>query len=124
MSGNMIISTAPCRIPGKRPATPSWEPQMTVTAPFHETVHAGDSIRTNFSSALAVADYASINYGQEIYSVFLNNEMSQIYSGSTFLLVPDTVIFFQSGLEPMTVYAVNIINMSGGGRRLLGEPAY
>ncbi|KAJ7856311.1 hypothetical protein B0H13DRAFT_1902759 [Mycena leptocephala] len=94
---------------------------MTVTAPFHETVHAGHSIRTNFSGALAVAIYASTNHGQEIYSVFLNNEMSQICSGSTFWLVPDTVIFFQSSLEPMTVYAANIINMSGGGKLSLSS---
>jgi hypothetical protein len=45
----------------------------------------------------------------------------QIYNGSTFWLVTDTVIFFQSGLDPTRVYALDMINMSGGGKLTLSS---
>ncbi|KAJ7911620.1 hypothetical protein B0H13DRAFT_2008975 [Mycena leptocephala] len=95
-------------------------PNNTVTAPFHQTVDAGASAQMNFSSAVAVAVHASTNFGHGLYSVSLDG-VPQIYNGSTFWLVTDTVIFFQSGLDPTRVYALDMINMSGGGKLTLSS---
>ncbi|KAJ7845563.1 hypothetical protein B0H13DRAFT_1463286, partial [Mycena leptocephala] len=89
-------------------------PNDTVTAPFYLTVDAGASVRVNVRGAVAVALYASTNWGHQLYSVSLDNAVSQIYNASTFGLVTNTVIFFQSGLDPDRMYAVNVINLSGG----------
>jgi hypothetical protein len=44
-------------------------PNSTVTAPFHQTVDEGASVRMNFSNASAVALYGSTNFGHELYSI-------------------------------------------------------
>jgi len=69
-------------------------PNSTVTAPFHQTLNAGASVKMNFSNAVAVALYGSSNFGHELYSISLDNGAPQIYNASTFWLVADTVIFF------------------------------
>ncbi|KAJ6551179.1 hypothetical protein B0H19DRAFT_163324 [Mycena capillaripes] len=96
-------------------------PNNTVTAPFHQTVDAGASVSMNISSAAAVALYASTNFGHDLFSVSLDNAAPQIFNASTFWLVTDTVIFFQSGLDFGRTYNLNIINMSGGAKLTLNS---
>ncbi|KAJ7677946.1 hypothetical protein DFH06DRAFT_1167453 [Mycena polygramma] len=75
----------------------------------------------NFSGAVAVALYATTNFGHGLYSVSLDNAAPQIFNGSTFWLVTNTVIFFQSGLDSARTYGLNVINMSGGAKLSLNS---
>ncbi|KAF8201353.1 hypothetical protein K438DRAFT_1965849 [Mycena galopus ATCC 62051] len=87
-------------------------PNSSVTEPFHQTLDAGAAVTMNFSSSVAVGLYASTNLGHELYSVSLDNGAPQVYNGSTFWLVTDTVIFFQAGLDPDRTHTLNVTNMS------------
>ncbi|KAJ7705610.1 hypothetical protein B0H17DRAFT_672082 [Mycena rosella] len=91
-------------------------PNATVTAPFHRALEAGASVTMNFSNAVAIALYASTNTGHALYSVSIDNVVPQVYNASTFWLVANTVIFFQSGLDPGRMHTLNATNMSGGGQ--------
>ncbi|KAJ7312929.1 hypothetical protein DFH08DRAFT_896216 [Mycena albidolilacea] len=96
-------------------------PNSSVTAPFHQTLDAGASVKMNFSSAVAVALYGSTNFGHGLYSVALDNGVPQIYNASTFWLVTNTVVFFQSGLDSKRTYTVNVVNMSPGAKLTLSS---
>ncbi|KAJ7240854.1 hypothetical protein B0H12DRAFT_1134292 [Mycena haematopus] len=96
-------------------------PNSSVTAPFHQTLNAGASVMMNFSSAVAIELYASTNFGHGLYSVSLDNEAPQIYNGSTFWLVTDTVVFVQAGLDPGRTHTLNVTNLSGGAKFTLSS---
>ncbi|KAJ6498542.1 hypothetical protein C8R47DRAFT_1068816 [Mycena vitilis] len=70
-------------------------PNNTVTAPFHQTVDAGNSVRMNFSGAVAAALYATTNFGHGLYSV--------------------------SGLDSARTYGLDVTNMSGGAKLSLNS---
>ncbi|KAJ7097600.1 hypothetical protein C8R44DRAFT_748331 [Mycena epipterygia] len=89
-------------------------PNATVTAPLHQTHAAGSSVTMNFSSAVAVALNASTNFGHGLYSVSIDNGEPQIYNASTLLLATNTVIFFQSELDPERMHTLNATNLSDG----------
>ncbi|KAJ7182840.1 hypothetical protein C8R43DRAFT_1054843, partial [Mycena crocata] len=89
-------------------------PNSSVTTPFHMTPVQGSSLTMNFSSAVAVALYASTNTGHGLYSISIDNDGPQIYNASTNWLVTNTVIFFQAGLDPRRTHTLNATNMSDG----------
>ncbi|KAJ7472448.1 hypothetical protein B0H11DRAFT_2039051 [Mycena galericulata] len=92
-------------------------PNSTVTAPFHQTLDAGSGFAMNFTNTVAIALYASTNFGHELYSVSLDNGPPQIYNASTNWLVANTVIFFQSGLDPDRMHTINATNITPGGAK-------
>ncbi|KAJ7040975.1 hypothetical protein C8F04DRAFT_1081231 [Mycena alexandri] len=96
-------------------------PNSSVTAPFHQTLDVGAGAKMNFSDAVAIAVYASTNFGHGLYSVVIDNELPQTFNASTFWLVTDTVIFFQSGLDPTKTHTLNIINLSAGNKVTLSS---
>ncbi|KAJ7444553.1 hypothetical protein B0H11DRAFT_437894 [Mycena galericulata] len=90
-------------------------PSSTVTVPFHQTLDAGSGVTMGFPNSVAVALYASTNFGHELYSVSIDNGSPQIYNASTNWLVANTVIFFQSGLNPDETHTIYATNISPGG---------
>ncbi|KAJ7779190.1 hypothetical protein B0H16DRAFT_808419 [Mycena metata] len=96
-------------------------PNSSVTAPFHQTLDVGASAKMNFSDAVAIAVYASTNYGHQLYSVVIDDELPQTFNASTFWLVTDAVVFFQSGLDPNTTHILNMINLSAGSKFTLSS---
>ncbi|KAJ6482526.1 hypothetical protein C8R45DRAFT_1001750 [Mycena sanguinolenta] len=101
--------------------TVSGIPNSSVTAPFHQTLDAGANFMMNFSSAVAIALHGSTNFGHGLYSVSLDNEAPQIYNGSTFWLVTDTVVFFQAGLDADRTHTLNVTNLSGAAKFTLSS---
>ncbi|KAJ7472447.1 hypothetical protein B0H11DRAFT_1919402 [Mycena galericulata] len=93
-------------------------PNSTVTVPFHQTLDAGSGFTMNFTETVAIALYASTNFGHELYSVSLDNGSPQIYNASTNWLIANTVIFFQSGLDPDRRHTINATNITPGGAKL------
>ncbi|KAJ6582160.1 hypothetical protein B0H19DRAFT_1061606 [Mycena capillaripes] len=96
-------------------------PNNTVNAPFHSTSDAGAGMRMNLTNVVAVTLYASTNFGHQLYSVSLDDGVPQNYNASTFWLVANTVIFFQSGLNPNVTHTLNLIDMSEGGTLTLSS---
>ncbi|KAJ7176804.1 hypothetical protein C8R46DRAFT_1346756 [Mycena filopes] len=96
-------------------------PNSSVTAPFHQTLYAGDTAKMNFSGAVGIAVYGSTNFGHQLYSIGIDDDVPQKFNGSTFWLVPNTVIFFQSGLDPSKTHTLNMTNESAGGKFTLSS---
>ncbi|KAJ7770290.1 hypothetical protein DFH07DRAFT_768798 [Mycena maculata] len=92
-------------------------PNSSVSVPFHQTLNTGASVTMNFANAVALALYASVNFGHGLYSVSLDDGAPQIYNGSTNWLVANTAVFFQSGLDPDTTHTFNATNISGGNQK-------
>ncbi|KAJ7220698.1 hypothetical protein GGX14DRAFT_515053, partial [Mycena pura] len=101
--------------------TVSGIPNSSVTAPFHQSLNAGSGVFFNFSNATAIALYGSTNFGHELYSVSIDNIAPNVYNGSTFWLVANTVLFFQSGLDPDRSYTLNATNLSPDGKFTLSS---
>ncbi|KAJ6618194.1 hypothetical protein B0H10DRAFT_1268239 [Mycena sp. CBHHK59/15] len=95
-------------------------PSATAAVPFHQTLGQGSSVVMNFSGATALALHASTNFGHLLYSVSLDG-VENTYNASTFWLVPDTIIFFQAGLDPDKSHTVNATNLSEGSKLTLSS---
>ncbi|KAF7301761.1 hypothetical protein MIND_00741700 [Mycena indigotica] len=96
-------------------------PNNTETRPFQQTTDLGASVLFSFTNASAFAVHGSLNFGHGLYSVSVDNSVPQQMNGSTFWLVPDTVLFFQSGLDPDRSHSVNITNLSANGKFTLSS---
>ncbi|KAF7331894.1 Uracil phosphoribosyltransferase [Mycena kentingensis (nom. inval.)] len=86
-------------------------PNATTTLPFHQTTVSGASVAFTFSDASTVAVHGTLNSGHGRYSVALDGDTAKVLSGDGRWLVPDTVVFFQTGLDPTQKHSINITNL-------------
>ncbi|KAL4252452.1 hypothetical protein ABKN59_002705 [Abortiporus biennis] len=81
--------------------------------PFMSTQDPTGSVALNFTGALAVAVNGSRNLDHSTYNVSLNGA-SKTYNASTIWSIGDSVLFYQSGLDPQSNYTIEMINAPGG----------
>ncbi|KIP10067.1 hypothetical protein PHLGIDRAFT_85480 [Phlebiopsis gigantea 11061_1 CR5-6] len=98
----------------------SWEvnsnyqiPSKAAPRPYHQTSVSMASVSLNFTGA-AIAINGAQNWGHWTYNVILDGVQRQ-YNASTFWLVGDTQLFWESGLDPTESHHIEIINAAAAG---------
>ncbi|KAL4252453.1 hypothetical protein ABKN59_002704 [Abortiporus biennis] len=89
-------------------------PSRASPKPFKQTQDPAGSVSLNFTGAIAVAIDGNRNWGHSLYNMSLNGA-SELYNASTFWLMSNTVLYYQSGLDPKTNYTLKMINAGGAG---------
>ncbi|KAJ7621354.1 hypothetical protein FB45DRAFT_1006664 [Roridomyces roridus] len=80
-------------------------PNSSVSLPFHQTLSVGSGFTMQLPvSTVAVALYASTNFGHGLYSVAIDDKAPQTFNGSTNWLVGDTLIYFEAGMNGNTTH--------------------
>ncbi|KAJ7687360.1 hypothetical protein B0H17DRAFT_1180834 [Mycena rosella] len=88
-------------------------PNATVTHPWHNTSILGASVSMDIEvGAVGVSLWGMANWGNWIYTVFIDGGAQNTYNGSTFCKVPDALLFYQGGLDPTKNHTVSLINAS------------
>jgi hypothetical protein len=84
-------------------------PNSTVTIPYHTTSEQGSSVSFAFHAAagIEIQGMTSADSGQ--YTVNFDGR-DYGFNTTTSVLVPDDVLFFQTGLDPLKEYAITLTN--------------
>ncbi|KAI0347726.1 hypothetical protein BDW22DRAFT_1349787 [Trametopsis cervina] len=88
-----------------------WAKQTPYNVPtaYMETADPLASVSLRFTNASAVALNAPRNWGHWTYNVTLN-DATEAYNASTWWLVPDATLFYQSNLDPAREYNLTMVN--------------
>ncbi|KAJ7109787.1 hypothetical protein C8R44DRAFT_262934 [Mycena epipterygia] len=85
-------------------------PNASVTHPWQETFDAGASVAMDIGlGAVGVSFWGMANWGNWLYNVSIDGT-ENTYNGSTFWKVPDSLLFYQGGLDPTKNHTVSITN--------------
>ncbi|KAI0347725.1 hypothetical protein BDW22DRAFT_1424000 [Trametopsis cervina] len=88
-----------------------WTKQTPYNVPtaYMETTDPLASVSLHFTNASALAHNSPRNWGHWTYNVTLNN-ITETYNSSTWWLVPDATLFYQSNLDPAREYDLTMLN--------------
>ncbi|KAK7686615.1 hypothetical protein QCA50_010215 [Cerrena zonata] len=86
-----------------------------VSKPFIQTTVAGASASINFTSSVGVSLNGTMNCDHELYTVELadlTNQTTyrQTYNGTSRWFIPDSLLFYRGGLNPLHDYQVTLTN--------------
>ncbi|KAI0086897.1 hypothetical protein BDY19DRAFT_995341 [Irpex rosettiformis] len=84
------------------PSDSSPEPYMSTTDP-------GDIVSMNFKGGVAVAINGARNWGHWTYNVSLDG-VTSVYNASTWWLMGDALLFYQSNLDPGQTHTIQLAN--------------
>ncbi|KAI0685342.1 hypothetical protein BC835DRAFT_1310039 [Cytidiella melzeri] len=86
-------------------------PSDTAPAPYMETSNPGDTVSLTFTGGVAVAVNGARDWGHWTYNVTLDGVASSVHNASTWWLMGDTVLFYQSNLDPQETHTIEMANM-------------
>ncbi|KAI0086896.1 hypothetical protein BDY19DRAFT_907788 [Irpex rosettiformis] len=93
-------------------------PSDTSPAPYFETSHPKDAVSMSFTGGVAVAINGARDWGHWTYNVTLDGSVSPVHNASTWWLMGDTVLFYQSNLDPAKMHTVWLTNLGTPGDKL------
>ncbi|KAJ3486282.1 hypothetical protein NLI96_g4351 [Meripilus lineatus] len=82
-------------------------PNRASPKPYRETSMYRSNVSLTFNQAIAIAINGPRNWGHWVYNVFLDDELTQ-YNASTWWLIGNTTLYYQSGLNPNKTYTLNV----------------
>jgi len=88
-------------------------PNATVSHPWQQTQEKDASVTMDFSDAVGVSIWGMANWGNWVYQVTLDGTATTLNS-STYWKVPDSLLFFQAGLDPDKNHTVTVKSTGGG----------
>ncbi|KAJ7070617.1 hypothetical protein C8F01DRAFT_1107083 [Mycena amicta] len=98
-SGNWTVASAP------------GIPNATVSHPWRQTVEKDASVTMEISGAVGVSIYGMSNWGNWLYTTTVDDQVTT-YNSSTFWKVPDSLLFYQVGLDPNKNHTVTLTNIT------------
>ncbi|KDQ63054.1 hypothetical protein JAAARDRAFT_188677 [Jaapia argillacea MUCL 33604] len=85
-------------------------PNSTHPSEYHETKAGDASVAFNFTGTAVVVN-GTANWGNWVYEVSLDGQ-TMTANGSTWWIVPDSLLFYKDGLDPNTTHLLNVTNVS------------
>ncbi|KAI0772211.1 hypothetical protein BC629DRAFT_745896 [Irpex lacteus] len=87
-------------------------------SPYFETSSSKDTVSISFTGGVAVAINGARDWGHWTYNVTMDGAVSPIYNASTWWLMGDTVLFYQSNLDPQKTHTLELANLGTPGDKL------